>query len=90
MLQRGGVASLAHLNAASDTAQERLLSDLEKQGMILALKCTYELAWKLLQDYLWWQGFDHLTGSRDVTREAFSAGLITEGKPGCGCCRTGT
>lgn len=72
--------ALSRFNDATNTARERLLSDLEKQGMIQAFEYTYELAWKLLQDYLRWQGADHLTGSRDVTREAFSAGLITEGE----------
>ena len=58
----------------------RALSELEKQGVIQAFEYTYELSWKLLQDYLRWQGYEHLTGSRDVTREAFAAGLITQGE----------
>ena len=72
--------ALARLNDAVETAQARALSELEKQGVIQAFEYTYELGWKLLQDYLRWQGFEHLTGSRDVTREAFSAGLITQGE----------
>lgn len=72
--------ALARLNDAVAIARERPLSDLEKQGVIQSFEYTYELGWKLLQDYLRWQGYDHLTGSRDVTREAFSAGLITQGE----------
>lgn len=72
--------ALARLNDAVGIARERPLSELEKQGVIQSFEYTYELGWKLLQDYLRWQGYDHLTGSRDVTREAFSAGLISEGE----------
>lgn len=72
--------ALARLNDAVETAQTRALSELEKQGVIQAFEYTYELSWKLLQDYLRWQGYEHLTGSRDVTREAFAAGLITQGE----------
>lgn len=72
--------ALARFNEGVDTGRARALSELEKQGVIQAFEYTYELAWKLMQDYLRWQGYDHLTGSRDVTREAFSAGLIGEGE----------
>lgn len=55
------------------------LSELEQQGLIKAFEYTYELAWNLLKDYLQYQGFNNLAGSRDVFREAFGANLITDG-----------
>lgn len=58
---------------------ERTLSDLEKQGTIQAFEFTYELAWKMLQDYLIWQGAVNITGSRDAIREAFKRKLISDG-----------
>ena len=72
--------ALARFNEGVAIAQSRELSDLEKQGVIQAFEYTYELSWNLMRDYLKWQGFSHLTGSRDVTREAFSSGLISDGE----------
>ncbi|KAA8977103.1 hypothetical protein F3089_15070 [Halospina sp. K52047b] len=37
----------------------------KKQGVIQAFEPTYELSWKLLQDYLRCQGYEHLTGLRE-------------------------
>jgi nucleotidyltransferase substrate binding protein (TIGR01987 family) len=56
------------------------LSDLEEQGLIKAFEYTYELAWNTLKDYLEYQGASNMSGSRDVTREAFKANLITDGE----------
>ena len=61
-------------------AKRRELSKLEKQGVIQVFEYTHELAWKLLKDYLEFQGHTNLTGSRDATREAFKQGLIDDGK----------
>lgn len=59
--------------------EERPLSNLEKQGVIKAFEFTYEVSWKLLRDYLLWQGAASIAGSRDAIREAFKLGLITDG-----------
>ena len=59
---------------------ERQLSDLEKQGLIQAFEYTYELSWNMLKDYLVWQGFSEITGSRDTFRLAFSQNLISDGE----------
>ena len=56
------------------------LSELEQQGLIKAFEYTYELAWNLLKDYLEYQGFTNMAGSRDVIREAFSVNLIIDGE----------
>ena len=57
------------------------LSDLEEQGLIKVFEYTYELAWNTMKDYLEYQGSaNNITGSRDSFREAFKAGLITEGE----------
>lgn len=59
--------------------QERKLSELEKQGLIQAFENTHELAWKVMQDYLIYQGYTEIRGSRDATREAFRIELVTDG-----------
>jgi nucleotidyltransferase substrate binding protein (TIGR01987 family) len=60
-------------------AQERL-NELEAQGLIQCFEYTHELAWKTLKDFLESKGNTALFGSRDVTRDAFSLGLIHEGE----------
>ncbi len=49
-----------------------VLNDLEKQGLILA--------WKTLKDFFEDRGNTEMYGSRDATREAFSAGIIGNGE----------
>ena len=70
--------ALTQLENAVDLMKTRSLSDLEKQGLIQAFEFTHELAWNLMKDYLVWQGFSDITGSRDATREAFANGLIPD------------
>jgi len=72
--------ALASLTAAVQLAEQRDLSDLEKQGLIQAFEFTHELAWNVLKDYFYYQGTSNITGSRDATREAFSKGLIADGE----------
>jgi nucleotidyltransferase substrate binding protein (TIGR01987 family) len=72
--------AFAQLENAVALKQTRNLSDLEKQGLIQAFEFTHELAWNLMKDYLVWQGFSNITGSRDATREAFANGLIADGE----------
>jgi nucleotidyltransferase substrate binding protein (TIGR01987 family) len=60
--------------------QKGELSDLEEQGLIKAFEYTYELAWNTLKDYLEYQGNTNITGARDTFREAFQAGLISDGE----------
>lgn len=55
-------------------------SDLEKEGTIQRFEFTHELAWKLMKDYLEYEGITGITGSRSATREAFNKGLISNGQ----------
>ena len=61
-------------------AQTRPLTDLEEQGLVQAFEFTHELAWNVLKDYLSYQGFTEIRGSRDAFREAFRQGLIQNGE----------
>lgn len=72
--------ALAQLESAVTLANQRKLSDLEKQGLIQAFEFTHELAWNVMKDYFDYQGSSELvTGSRDATKEAFQKGLIQSG-----------
>ncbi|MFN8945641.1 MAG: nucleotidyltransferase substrate binding protein [Pseudobdellovibrionaceae bacterium] len=72
-------SALKQLIAATETAAQRPLNDLEKQGTIQAFEFTHELAWNVLKDYFEFQGNSSITGSRDATREAFQKNLISKG-----------
>lgn len=69
----------AQLTDGLHLMQHRQLSNLEKQGVIKAFEFTYEVSWKLLRDYLLWQGASSIAGSRDAIREAFKLDLISDG-----------
>ena len=72
--------ALERLNEGVALAQQRALSDLEKQGLIQAFEFTHELAWNVMKDYFIYQGNTSITGSRDAIREAFKQGLIQDGE----------
>lgn len=68
------------LGEAVQTAQNREMSLLEKEGVIQRFEYTWELAWKTLKDYLQSQGtqLESIT-PRTTLREAFKANLIKGG-----------
>jgi nucleotidyltransferase substrate binding protein (TIGR01987 family) len=72
--------ALKQFNDAVDLSKARELSLLEKQGLIQAFEFTHELAWNLLKDYLEYQGYQDVKGSRDAIREAFKIGIIENGE----------
>ncbi len=73
--------ALNRLDEAVVLLQTRPLSYLEKQGLIQAFEFTFELSWKVLKDFLSYQGTDQpLYGSRDTIKTAFNVGLIDEGE----------
>lgn len=55
------------------------LTDLEKEGTVHRFEFTHELAWKVMKDFLEYEGISGITGSRSATREAFNKGLISHG-----------
>jgi nucleotidyltransferase substrate binding protein (TIGR01987 family) len=50
------------------------LNQLEEQGLIKSFEYTYELAWQTIKDYLQFQGYQDIKGSRDAIQQAFPAG----------------
>ncbi len=72
--------AFGQLRSAVETAAQRDLSDLEKQGLIQAFEFTHELAWKTLKDFLEDSGETEIHGSKDATRKAFAVGLIEDGE----------
>lgn len=72
--------ALGQLTRAVELAQERPLSELERQGLIQAFEFVFELAWNLMKDYFLYQGNPTITGARDAIRTAFKQGLIADGE----------
>jgi nucleotidyltransferase substrate binding protein (TIGR01987 family) len=70
--------ALKHLEYAVTQVTEP--SDLEKEGTIQRFEFTHELAWKVMKDYLDYEGISGITGSRSAVRESFNKGLITDGQ----------
>lgn len=72
--------ALQQLRHAVQLRTERGLSALEQQGLIQAFEYTHELAWKVLKDFLEYQGYNDIIGSRDTFRKAFGLGIIEDGE----------
>lgn len=51
-----------------------------KEGILQRFEFTHELAWKVLKDYLEYEGHQGITGSRSASRLAFSLGLLSDGQ----------
>lgn len=68
------------LREAIETLEERELTQLEKEGIIQRFEYTWELAWKVLKDYLEYEGvtLEKITPA-SVLRAAFSAKIISDG-----------
>ena len=53
-------------------------SDAERAGLIQFFEMSFELAWKVLKDYLEAEGFT-VSSPRDTFKQAFQAGLLDNG-----------
>jgi nucleotidyltransferase substrate binding protein (TIGR01987 family) len=54
------------------------LNEFEKLGLIQCFENTFELAWRVMKDYLSLQGIQSIIGSRDAITASFENGLITD------------
>jgi nucleotidyltransferase substrate binding protein (TIGR01987 family) len=63
--------------AASAAEPENYLYEM---ASIQAFEFTIEQGWKVLKDYLKFQGVQEISLPRDVIRQAFQARLITDGQ----------
>lgn len=72
------------LRSAVELAEQRMLTELEEQGMIQAFEYTHELAWNTLKDFLESRGMRNLYGlktaparhSREVSSKMARFGWI--------------
>ena len=71
--------ALVRLQQAIEEHQ-RNPNDFIKESVIQRFEFSHELAWKLLRDYLQYEGYQDIAGSRTATRLAFNIGLIEQGE----------
>jgi nucleotidyltransferase substrate binding protein (TIGR01987 family) len=74
------LGALKQLINANELRKKRPFTELELQGAVQAFEVTQELSWKVMKDFLEYQGKTELFGSKTVVREAFNVGLITNGE----------
>lgn len=63
----------------TEVVNQEELNKFEEQGLIKAFEYTFELAWNTLKDFLEYQGFSDIVGSRDAIRTAFAEGVVEDG-----------
>jgi len=71
--------AVATLERALTLAANRQLSELEQLGLIQTFKCTHELSWLFLKDFLVDQGMSGISGFRDAVRQAVVRELLPAG-----------
>ena len=54
------------------------LSELEMEGLIQRFEYTFELGWKVLQDFLKFKGYEFVQGPNGTLQQAFEDGLISD------------
>ena len=67
--------SLVHLEL---TVNKESLNDIEKAGLIQFFEVSFELAWKLMKDYLTAEGYN-VKSPRESIKKAFEYELIEDG-----------
>ena len=71
LLQLGKAVDI--VSALKSRGDEDMLME---EGLIQRYEYTHELAWKVMKDYLEYQGISDIVGSRDAIRQTLQAGII--------------
>jgi nucleotidyltransferase substrate binding protein (TIGR01987 family) len=74
------VGAFEQLKNAFEIYKTRELTILENQGVIQAFEVTQELSWKVMKDFLEYQGYDEIYGSKNAVRLAFNVKIISNGE----------
>jgi nucleotidyltransferase substrate binding protein (TIGR01987 family) len=62
----------------SEAIGRQELNELERNGLVQRFEFTLELCWKMLKDYLEFEGFQFKPTPKETIREAFRAELIKD------------
>ena len=60
------------------TVEKESLNEIEKAGLIQFFEVGFELAWKVMKDYLVAEGYE-VKSPRETIKQAFQYGLIDDG-----------
>jgi nucleotidyltransferase substrate binding protein (TIGR01987 family) len=60
------------------TVEKESLNEIEKAGLIQFFEVGFELAWKVMKDYLVVEGYD-VKSPRETIKQAYQYGLIDDG-----------
>lgn len=74
------IGAYQQLKNAFEIYKTRELTILENQGVIQAFEVTQELSWKVMKDFLEYQGYDEIYGSKNAVRLAFNVKIISNGE----------
>jgi nucleotidyltransferase substrate binding protein (TIGR01987 family) len=66
------------VNLLNDNISEGSEFDLLKEGLIQRFEYTHELAWKVMKDYLEYQGYVDIRGSRDAIRKSLELNILSD------------
>jgi len=69
--------SLTYLNEAMQIKSPDII---QQAGIIHFFEMTFELAWKVIKDYLEEQGFNNIKSPRSALKKAFEIELINDGQ----------
>lgn len=64
------IGAYEQLKNAFEIYKTRELTVLENQGVIQVFEVTQELSWKVMKDFLEYQGYDEIYGSKNAVRLA--------------------
>ena len=73
LLQLGKAVDI--VSALKSRGDEDMLME---EGLIQRYEYTHELTWKVMKDYLEYQGIPDIVGSRDAIRQTLQAGIISD------------
>ncbi len=68
------------IDSSGNIDDDAFMDDIVKEGVIQRFEYTHELAWNVMKDFLTQVGNVQVFGSKDATKEAFAAGLISDGE----------
>ena len=68
--------ALSHLKEAIAIDEPSII---QQAGTIQFFEMSFELAWKMLKDYLEEGGFEEIGSPKATLKKAFGVGLITDG-----------
>jgi dTDP-4-dehydrorhamnose reductase len=72
--------SLRQLTGVVNRYRSGFFTELERTACIKYYEMTFELAWKVMKDYLAESGIKDVLGSKDAIRQSFNNGIIDNGE----------